>query len=97
MEQPVHGLCHVVGEREVLGKPLEDLVRRQADLLGSVPGGVAEAQHDFRCYLTGGRKRTPRPETASRVGGTDRKNAARWTRRTACRGRRSRRGKLSTA
>src|SRR5439155_4899504 len=45
VEQPVERLLHVVGEGEVLGQLLEDLIRLEANLLGAVPGGVADPEH----------------------------------------------------
>jgi len=41
-QQPVEGLLHVVGVRQVLGELLEDLLGGQPDPLRAVPLGVAD-------------------------------------------------------
>src|SRR4030095_15388546 len=45
VEEPVEGLLHVVGERQELRQLVEGLLGAQPDLLGAVPGSVADDQH----------------------------------------------------
>jgi hypothetical protein len=51
MQEPVERLLHVVGERQQLGQLVERLLGGEPDLLGTVPGGVADGEH-ARCPAT---------------------------------------------